>query len=201
MAESGQDQPIPPYRPKELTLTPDVQANTLGRLVRIANPELGETVLVDITSVGDPTTIDRMDGPLIPSPVNELMQRELNNPDLQNQFALNNGAVVIVTDRFGHPGTPRVYLGTTFTDPDDQTYKEVTTHLLDKAGFTNGSDKGIANPMSDKTVADPHTLFYTELEKAIGEVEKLPGANEDTHRFTSSVGRFIDDMLGEDVPF
>lgn len=112
-----------------------VKITQVGRVVRMQG-DLGITYFVDVTDRPDPTTIN----PAIPNHKGEILGEMLRD-GLQGRndtWNSNNGVVVLITDKFT-PTNFRIYVGVCITSEDDRERRDISSYLINQAGFRKSS--------------------------------------------------------------
>ena len=103
-----------------------VKAEQKGRVTRLQHPDFGTTYLIDITERDDPTA---------EQDVATLMEKTRANPKFDNSYAANNGVIALITDQLDKDGKTRVYIGVETVSIEDEEGKEITSHVLEAAGY------------------------------------------------------------------
>lgn len=126
-----------------------------GRVSQLEHPDFGTTFLIDVTDREDPTAEET---------VRELLEKRLNDPQFLNCYSENNGVVALITDQLDQDKQVRVYVGVIMVDEQDQEAKEITSYILEEAGF---KAKSFDVPMSFDS-----DLVRTNIGKEIAEATK-----------------------------
>ncbi len=134
-----QDAPPQDVREFRLGLQSEISAQQKGGVTRLTHPSYGTAYLIDVTDREDPTRKDPKDVSLKGENLGEVFQEDLENPEYNNRFCLNNGVVAVITDKLDPLERKRVYIGVNTRAVDDPQRREITIHILDSAGFTSDS--------------------------------------------------------------
>lgn len=134
---AARPQPAPA---REFILDPEEQISALqkGRVTKLTHPVYGTTYLIDVTDREDPSRYDPYDKTTQRETLNEVFYDREENPRIQDQYASNNGVIVLITNKLDPKNRYRIYSGFRISDPTDKDKKELTSHILHSAGFKRG---------------------------------------------------------------
>lgn len=152
---------------REFSINNDVSAEQVGRVFKLSNDKFGSTYLIDVTDSPDPTTADPPDEPML---VSQILKDELASSHYEGSFNYNNGVISLITKQLDENHRSRAYLGIEMVDPNDPEAKEITSYILDSAGFQR---KQLYVPFSFDSIKAA-TLVKNEILSATGTDLTLP---------------------------
>jgi hypothetical protein len=139
MAEENSQQSPQPSEPSQrerlFLLNETVTVQQAGRVFRLSDTKYGSTYVIDVTDQPDPTTAEPPDKPM---EVGATLANKLDEPSFNGQYASNNGVISLITDQLDGAHRSRAYLGIEMVDPNDPDAIEITSYVLNSAGFKPG---------------------------------------------------------------
>lgn len=117
----------------------DVLVRQKAKVVELTHPSYGVTYLIDITDQEDPSTKDPSDERSSGKKVSEMLAGRLGNLSNSDRYCSNNGVLALITDKLDEVERKRLYMGIEMVDMEDSDTKEISSHILESAGFQQGS--------------------------------------------------------------
>lgn len=124
MADESKEN-LEPQQSREFQIG-QVKAEQKGRVTRLQHPDFGTTYLIDVTDRKDPTA---------EKTVRDLMGKIMADAKFNDSYAANNGVVALITAQLDKGEWSKIYLGVEMFDPKDKEKKEITSHILEAAGY------------------------------------------------------------------